>query len=83
MITTAELVPADSLDRREKMIVSEAENSWKDMFTKALASMKKLEKEITHKEREIRSLRSVVKALEADKVSLKQTNLHVLLVPMP
>lgn len=78
MITAAELARADSLDRREKMVASEAENSWKDMFTKALASMKKLEKEITHKEREIQSLRSLVKGLEANKVSLKQTNLHLL-----
>ena len=40
--------------------------------------MRKLEKEITHQEREVQPLRSLVKGSKAVKVSIKQTNLHML-----
>lgn len=72
------IAPADLLDRQEKLDMGKAENLWKEMFTKALVSMKKLEKEITHHEEEVQSLRSLVKGLKAVKLSIKQTNLHIL-----
>lgn len=71
------------------MGMGKAESLWKDMFTKALASMRKLEKEITHQEREVQPLRSLVKGSKAVKVSTKTDKpAHVgreqrILVPMP
>jgi len=45
---------------------SEAANSWKEMFLKALSSLKGLEKEIAHKDGEIQSLKNRIKISEID-----------------
>jgi len=44
----------------------EAANSWKEMFLKALSSLKGLEKEIVHKDGEIQLLKSQIKVSEID-----------------
>lgn len=55
-------------ERRERRVESEEKNAWKDMFTKALASMQGLEKEINFKETKIAALKTRVSVLECEKV---------------
>ena len=47
---------------------SDAANSWKEMFYEALSSMKGLEKEIIHKDREIQLLNRRIRVSETGRV---------------